>query len=334
MAVSETPLSQPVSQVITTISNSERSENMRVLVTGGAGFIGSHIVDELIIQGNTVSVVDDLSEGSLQNLNPDARLFNVSINDAPALEKAFAEAKPEIVSHHAAQISVRNSMYDPTNDAQVNIIGSLNVLQAAVKHDAERFMFASTSAVYAKPQRLPMNESHPMMPESVYGVSKLSVESFIRLYSNTYGIKHKIFRYGNVFGPRQNPHGEAGVVAIFTGQFLRGEQPTIFGDGTKTRDYVFVSDVVSASIAAMGDAGDNETYNIARGIGVSDYEMFDTVAAAADSSMHPKYAPVRPGEAEHVSLDPAKAREILLWRPRVSLPDGIAQVVEHYRRIH
>ena len=307
---------------------------MRVLVTGGAGFIGSHIVDELITQGHTVSVVDDLSEGSLQNLNPDARLFDVSINDPDGLEKAFAEAKPELVSHHAAQISVRNSMYDPTRDAQVNIIGSLNVLQAAVKHDVERFIFASTSAVYAKPSHLPMEETHPLSPESVYGVSKLSVESFIRLYTDTYGIKHKIFRYGNVFGPRQNPHGEAGVVAIFTGQFLRGEQPTIFGDGTKTRDYIFVSDVVSASIAAMGDTGDNDTYNIARGIGVSDYEMFDTIAAATDSSMQPKYAPVRPGEPEHVSLDPAKAQEVLSWHPRVSLPNGIAQVVQHRRQTH
>ena len=307
---------------------------MRVLVTGGAGFIGSHIVEELISLGNTVSVVDDFSEGSPQNLNPEARLFDVNINDAPTLEKAFAEAKPEVVSHHAAQISVRNSMYDPTRDAQVNIIGSLNVLQAAVKHDVERFIFASTSAVYSKPRRLPMNESHPMMPESVYGVSKLSVEHFIRLYSDTYGIKHKIFRYGNVFGPRQNPHGEAGVVAIFTGQFLRGKQPTIFGDGTKTRDYVFVSDVVSANIAAMGDAGDNDTYNIARGIGISDYEMFDAVATAAGSSMQPQYAPVRPGEAKHVSLDPTKAQEVLSWRPRVPLLDGIAQVVEHYRQTH
>ena len=307
---------------------------MRVLVTGGAGFIGSHIVDALLGRGEDVFVIDNLSEGSRANLNPEARLFDVSVNDADGLTRAFAEAKPDVVSHHAAQISVRNSMYDPTHDAQVNIIGSLNVLQCAVKHDVERLIFASTSAVYAKPMHLPMDETHPLSPESVYGVSKLSVENFIRLYSDTYGIKHKIFRYGNVFGPRQNPHGEAGVVAIFAGQFMRGEQPTIFGDGSKTRDYIFVSDIVSANIAALGDVGDNDTYNIARGVGVSDFEIFDAVRAAADSSMQPKYAPVRPGEPQDISLDPAKAMQALSWQPRVSLSNGIVQVVEHHRLAH
>ena len=305
---------------------------MRVLVTGGAGFIGSHIVDGLIEQGHNVSVVDNLSEGSRANLNPRALLFDVSINDPCGLERAFAEAKPDVVSHHAAQISVRNSMYDPTHDAQVNIIGSLNVLQCAVKHNVERFIFASTSAVYAKPNHLPMDETHPLRPESVYGVSKLSVENFVRLYSDAYGIRYKILRYGNVFGPRQNPRGEAGVIAIFTGQFLRGEQPTIFGDGTKTRDYIFVSDIVSANIAALDSAGDNDTYNIAKGIGISDFEIFDAVRGAADSSSEPQYAPVRPGEAQHVSLDPRKAQRALLWKPRIDLPDGILQVVEHHRR--
>ena len=307
---------------------------MRVLVTGGAGFIGSHITDGLVNGGHDVFVVDNLSEGHPGNLNPDAHVLRVSINDAEGLEHAFAEAKPDVVSHHAAQISVRNSMYDPTNDAQVNIIGSLNVLQCAVRHDVERFIFASSSAVYSKPQHLPMKESHPKMPESVYGVSKLSVEHFVRLYTDTYGIKHKIFRYGNVFGPRQNPHGEAGVVAIFTRQFLRGEQPIIFGDGSKTRDYIFVSDIASANLAAIGDVGDNETYNLARGIGVSDFEIFDAVRGAADSSMEPRYAPVRPGEAQHVSLDLTKAMHALSWQPRVTLYDGILQVVEHYRNTH
>ncbi|MDE2686566.1 MAG: NAD-dependent epimerase/dehydratase family protein [Chloroflexota bacterium] len=307
---------------------------MRVLVTGGAGFIGSHIVDALVEQGHAVSVVDNLSEGSLDNLNPYAKFFDVSVNDPDGLELVFAEAKPDVVSHHAAQVSVRNSMYDPTHDAQVNIIGSLNVLQCAVKHDVERIIFPSTSAVYAKPNHLPMDETHPLSPESVYGVSKLSVENFVRLYTDTYGIRHKIFRYGNVFGPRQNPHGEAGVVAIFTGQFMRGEQPTIFGDGGKTRDYIFVNDIVAANTAALDSTGDNETYNIAWGIGVSDFEIFDAVRAASDSSMQPRYAPVRPGEAEHVNLDPSKAIQSLSWRPQVSLYDGILQVIEHYRETH
>ncbi len=307
---------------------------MRVLVTGGAGFIGSHITDGLVKGGHDVFVVDNLSEGHPSNLNPEAHVLRVSINDTEGLERAFAEAKPDVVSHHAAQISVRNSMYDPTNDAQVNIIGSLNVLQCAVKHDVERFIFASSSAVYSKPQHLPMKESHPKMPKSVYGVSKLSVEHFVRLYTETYGIKHKIFRYGNVFGPRQNPHGEAGVVAIFTGQFMRGEQPTIFGDGSKTRDYIFVSDIASANLAAIGDVGDNETYNLARGIGVSDFEIFDAVRGAADSSIEPRYASVRPGEAQHVSLDLTKAMQALSWQPRVTLNEGVLQVVEHYRDTH
>ncbi|MXY47183.1 MAG: NAD-dependent epimerase/dehydratase family protein [Chloroflexi bacterium] len=307
---------------------------MRVLVTGGAGFIGSHIVDALVEQGHAVSVVDDLSEGNRANINPNARLFDVNINEPNDLEKAFEEAKPDVVSHHAAQISVRNSMYDPTHDAQVNIIGSLNVLQAAVKHGTERIIFPSTSAVYAKPNHLPMDETHPLSPESVYGVSKLSVENFIRLYTDTYGIRHKIFRYGNVFGPRQNPHGEAGVVAIFTGQFMRGEQPTIFGDGGKTRDYIFVKDIVAANTAALDATGDNETYNIAWGIGVSDFEIFDAVRAASESHVQPNYAPVRPGEAEHVRLDSSKAQAALFWRPQVSLYDGILQVIKHYRETH
>ena len=307
---------------------------MRVMVTGGGGFIGSHIVDSLIENGHSVFVVDNLSEGNTDNLNSHARLFDVNINDSDGLQRAFAEAKPDVVSHNAAQVSVRNSMADPIHDAEVNIIGSLNVLQCAAKNDVERIIFASTSVVYAKPIHLPMDETHPLRPESVYGVSKLSVENFIRLYTDAYGIRHKIFRYGNVYGPRQNPHGEAGVVAIFTGQFLRGEQPTIFGDGTKTRDYIYISDIVAANIAALDAAGDNETYNIARGIGVSDYEIFDAVGAACDSSMQPKYAPVRPGEPQHIGLDPAKAMQSLSWQPRVSLPDGVIQVVEHYRETH
>lgn len=307
---------------------------MRVLVTGGAGFIGSHIVDAHIERGDTVSIVDNLCGGNPANVNPEARLYDVDLGDAHALAQAFADAKPEVVSHHAAQVSVRNSMANPTHDAQVNIIGSLNVLQACIQQGVERLIFASTCAVYGKPERLPMDEAHALRPESVYGASKLSVETFIRLYADAYGLKHKIFRYGNVFGPRQNPAGEAGVVAIFTGQMCRGEQPAIFGDGSKTRDYIFISDIVAANIAALNTAGDNQTYNLARGVGVSDFEIFDAVRAAVGAAMQPKYAPVRPGEAQAVSLDASKARQALHWQPAVDLPDGIRQVVDHYRQTH
>lgn len=307
---------------------------MRVLVTGGAGFIGSHIVDAHIERGDTVSIVDNLCGGSPANVNPEARLYDVDLNDAHALAKAVADAKPEVVSHHAAQVSVRNSMANPTHDAQVNIIGSLNVLQACVQQGVERLIFASTCAVYGKPEHLPMDEAHTLRPESVYGASKLSVETFIRLYTDAYGLKHKIFRYGNVFGPRQNPAGEAGVVAIFTGQMCRGEQPAIFGDGTKTRDYIFISDIVAANIAALNAHGDDQTYNLARGVGVSDFEIFDAVRAAVGAALQPKYAPVRPGEAQAASLDASKARQALHWQPAVDLPDGIRQVVDHYRQTH
>ena len=222
-------------------------------------------------------------------------------------------------------------MADPAHDAQVNILGSLNVLQCCARQGVERLIFASTCAVYAKPLRLPMDEDHPTRPESVYGASKLSVESFVRLYGDAYGLRHKILRYGNVFGPRQNPNGEAGVVAIFTGQMRRGERPTIFGDGNKTRDYVYVSDIVAANIAALGDAGDNETYNLARGVGVSDYEIFDAVRTAVGASVEPKYAPVRPGEAAAVSLDSSKARKALGWTPQVGLAEGIRRVAENFK---
>ncbi len=307
---------------------------MRVLVTGGAGFIGSHIVDALVADGHSVFVMDDMSAGNRANLNSKAAMYETDIIDAQAVADAFADAKPDVVNHHAAQISVRNSMSDPAHDARINILGSLNVLQACVANGVRRIIFPSTCAVYATPQRLPMPEDHPQRPESIYGASKLSVETFIRLYTDTYGIRHKIFRYGNVYGPRQNPGGEAGVVGIFTGQLSRGEQPTIFGDGTKTRDYIYVQDIVAANIAALTNNGDDETYNLAYGVGISDYEIFDAVRSATGSDMQPTYAPVRPGEADAISIDPSKAQQAFEWQPQVPLADGIAQVVAHYRKTY
>lgn len=307
---------------------------MRILVTGGAGFIGSHIVDACVESGHKVFVVDDLSTGGRDNLNPGARFHRVSITDAGGLARVFEEARPQVVNHHAALASVRNSMSDPVSDAMVNVLGSLNVLRGCVKHEVERIIFSSTCAVYDEPRYLPMDEVHALGPGSVYGASKLAAESYVRLYSKAYGIKHKIFRYGNVFGPRQDPKGEAGVIAIFTDQFSRGVRPTIFGDGSKTRDYVFVSDIVAANVAAMGEAGDNETFNLAGARGISDFQIFEATRTATASSLEPRYAARRPGEADAVSLDISKAKRILGWQPDVSLIDGIGQAVTYYRQAH
>ena len=307
---------------------------MRVLVTGGAGFIGSHIVDSFVQEGHEVAVVDDLSTGRADNLNPGARVYSASITDLSALEEVFAREAPQLVSHHAAHTSVRHSMADPSFDAEVNVVGSINVLQLCVKHGARKLLFASSCAVYSEPSYLPMDESHPVRPQSAYGVAKYAVESYVRFYADVHGLTHTIFRYGNVYGPRQNPHAEAGVVAIFAGQLLRGVQPTIFGDGSKTRDYVFVEDVVNANLLAMGERGDNEVYNLGRGEEVSDLEIFEAVRQATGADVEPIYEEKRPGEADRVRLDCSKAREGLAWAPKVQIKEGVLRAAAHHRQRH
>ncbi|MCH7786592.1 MAG: NAD-dependent epimerase/dehydratase family protein [Chloroflexi bacterium] len=304
---------------------------MRALVTGGAGFIASHIVDALIEKGHDVTIVDNFSAGSEDNVNPNAHLHRLDITDSEALDAVFASAKPEVVYHLAAQTSVRHSMTDTSFDARVNVIGSINALQSCVNHDVSRILFSSTCAVYSEPESVPMDETHPIRPQSAYGMAKYTVENYIRFYSDVYGLRYKVFRYGNVYGPRQSPHGEAGVVAIFTGQLMSGVQPKIFGDGSKTRDYVFVSDVVEANMIGLSDEGDNEIFNIAQGVEVSDFEIFDAVRNATDSDIEPVYGEKRAGEADRISLNWSKARKSLGWSPKVHLHDGVQQVVAHYR---
>ena len=302
---------------------------MKALVTGGSGFIGSHLVDALIGEGHDVVAVDDLSSGSEADLNAQARLYRVNITDFQALDHVFHVEKPAIVFHLAAQTSVRHSMADPSHDARVNIIGSINTLRSSVTHGSLRMLFSSTCAVYSEPEYVPMDESHPIRPQSAYGMAKHTVENYIRLYSDIYGLKYKVFRYGNVYGPRQSPEGEAGVIAIFTGQMLSGARPTIFGNGTKTRDYVFVKDVVAANIAAMNENGDDEIFNIASGIEVSDLEIFRGVREATGLDVEPNYSEKRPGEADRIRMDCSKAKTMLAWQPTVSLHEGIHAVVAH-----
>ena len=303
---------------------------MKVLVTGGAGFIGSPIVDALIEQGHRVVVIDNLATGFLENINPGARFYKMSICDAE-LTSIFERERPEIVSHQAAQMVITRSVDDPIFDAQENILGSLNVILNCVRFGVKRIIYASSGgAVYGEPQYLPVDEKHPVNPLSQYGISKHTVEHYLYLYGLQYGLNYVVLRYPNVYGPRQNPSGEAGVVAIFAGQILRGEQPTIFGSGDKTRDYTHVFDVVAANLLAM-EQGNNAIYNIGTGIETSDREMFDTLAKVLGYSGNPLYAPVRTGEIYRICLDATKAQKELGWQAQFSLEQGLLQTVTYYQ---
>ncbi len=303
---------------------------MKVLVTGGAGFIGSHIVDALIKQRHQVVVVDNLITGFLENITPEAKYYKMSVGDAE-LASVFEQEEPDIVIHQAAQMVIARSVAEPVFDAQENILGSLNVILNCVRAGVKRIIYASSGgAIYGEPQYLPVDEKHPINPLSQYGISKHTVEHYLYLYGLQYGLNYVVLRYPNVYGPRQNPEGEAGVVAIFAGQMLRGEQPTIFGSGDKTRDYTHVSDVVVANLLAM-ERGNNAIYNIGTGVETSDREMFDTLAKVLGYSGNPIYAPVRTGEIYHICLDVTKARKELGWQPRLSLKEGLRQTVSYYK---
>ncbi len=304
---------------------------MKILVTGGAGFIGSHVVDRYIELGHQVAVVDNLSTGRQQNLNPEAGLYEVDITDADELEAVFQAERPEIVNHHAAQMDVRRSVEDPLFDAQTNIIGSLNVIQSSVRAGVGKVIYASTGgAMYGELQYSPADERHPVNPLSPYGISKHVVEHYLYLYKHVEGLDYAVIRYANVYGPRQNPHGEAGVVAIFGKLMLTGQQPTIFGDGTDTRDYLFVGDVVEANQAVL-ESGAGEIFNISTGQATSVQQVFAAVAHAVGYEGQPTYAPARAGDLRHNVLDNSKAQRALGWLPRVELPEGIALTMEYLR---
>ena len=304
---------------------------MRVLVTGGAGFIGSHIVDSLLAAGHTVCVVDDLSTGLAGNVPRGVAFKQLDICDGKALQEAVQSFKPEVVYHLAAQMDVRRSIVEPDFDARVNVLGGMNVLRAAVAAGAWRFVYASTGgAVYGNPAKMPVTESQLPEPVSEYGASKLAFEHYLSVYGNRGQIEYAALRFPNVFGPRQRPDGEAGVVAIFTGQMLRGEPVRIFGNGRKTRDYLYVADIVDANVrAASGPSG--VVANLGWGREVSDLEVFETIATATGYRNPPVYVPTRPGEVERISLDASLARDTWGWRPTVTFREGVERVVAHFR---
>ena len=300
---------------------------MRALVTGGAGFIGSHLVDRLLADAHTVCVIDDLSTGSSTNVSPQARLHRLDICDWDSLQGVVAAVRPDVVFHIAAQTDVRRSIREPDFDARVNVVGGVNVLRAAAAAGTRRVVYASSAAVYGTPERLPVSETHPTRPISDYGSSKLAFEHYLHAYHSRGLIEYAALRYANVYGPRQRSGGEAGVVAIFTHKMLAGEPVTIFGDGTKTRDYVYVADVVEATVrAAQGPAG--AIANLGWGHEVSDLELFREIAAATGYAKEPTHAADRPGDIGCMSLDAAVARRTWDWTPTVALRDGVRQVVE------
>jgi UDP-glucose 4-epimerase len=307
---------------------------MRILVTGGAGFIASNVADEFIGQGYEVAIYDNLETGRRSNLNPKAHFYEADIRDSAAVNRVFDEFKPDVVDHHAAQMDVRRSTRDPVYDAQCNILGSLNLILAAVRTGVKRFIYASTGgAVYGQvpKQALPVNEDYPVNPISQYGISKHTVEHYLFLYNRLYDLSYIVLRYPNVFGPRQTPHGEAGVVSIFAGLLLDGKVCTIFGDGTKTRDYVFIGDVIRANMAAL-TADFCGILNIGSAVGTSDQEVYDAVAAAVDTKAKPIYADVRPGEVPHICLNSDRATQILGWKSTISFRKGVQKTVDYIHK--
>lgn len=308
--------------------------SMKILVTGGAGFIGSHIVDQCIARGHEVAVIDNLwagGGGKEQNLNPKARFFHADITDDAALQTIFDEVRPEVVSHQAAQASVAISTKNPQYDARVNVIGLLNVLTECTRIGTRKIVFASSGATYGTPERLPINEETPQRPESPYGITKMGAEYYLRYWQAANGLTYTALRYGNVYGPRQDPNGEAGVIAIFANRFLNQEPVRIDWDGEQQKDYVFVEDVARANVLAM-EQGDNDIFCIGTGRGASVNELYNTLAKITSYKPEIVRAPKRPGDIYLSYFDCSKAERVLGWQPQVPLEEGIVKTVEFFRK--
>lgn len=304
---------------------------MNILVTGGAGFIGSHVVDAYIDAGHAVTVIDDLSSGSTANLNPAATFVRMDIRDA-AVADVFAKGRFEVVNHHAAQMDVRRSVADPSFDASVNVLGSLNIFEQAHLHGVRRIVFASTGgAIYGEQEEFPATEDHPTRPLSPYGITKLACEKYLFYYRAVHGIEHVVLRYANVYGPRQNPHGEAGVVAIFCNKMLSGSEPVINGDGRQTRDYTFVKDVVQANILALNHRG-SDIFNVGTGVETDVNALFRILGTALDFSSAERHGPAKEGEQRRSVISSSKIQRMLGWRPTVPVEEGLKQTAGYFQK--
>jgi len=302
----------------------------KVLVTGGAGFIGSHVADALLERGYEVHILDDFSSGREENVPAGAVVHRMDVRDE-AVADLFARERFPILIHHAAQMDVRRSVADPKFDADVNIMGLLNLMEAGRQHGLQKVIFASTGgAIYGEPDYVPQDEDHPVRPLSPYGITKLASEKYLYFYEQQYGIPYVALRYANVYGPRQNPHGEAGVVAIFTQRMLEGKQPVIYGSGEQTRDFVYVGDVVEANLAALAYPGSG-VFNIGTGIETSVNQLFRTLRDLINPEVPEVHGEAKPGEQQRSVLGYERARRELGWEPRVSLQEGLRRTVEWFR---
>jgi len=311
---------------------------MKICVTGGAGFIGSHVADAYLAEGAEVVVVDDLSSGSKRNVPAGARFVELDIRDKPAVAELFEKEKFDLVNHHAAQISVPDSVRDPVHDADINIRGLLNLLEAAAAGGVKKFIFISSGGtVYGAPEKLPCRETYPYDPESPYGITKTAGELYVRFYGREHGLAWTVLRYSNVYGPRQDPHGEAGVVAIFCNRLLDGVPVTVHalkepGDGGCFRDYVYVRDVAAANVAAV-DRGEGEAFNVGTGRQTRTRDLFELLCEAAGRRVPMEEGPPRPGDVARNSVDPSKAARGLGWKAQVDLKTGLGETFEYFRSL-
>ncbi len=301
---------------------------MKILVTGGCGFIGSHIVDAYMRMGHHVAIIDDLSTGDIHNLNSKATFYETDIRNRD-IEQIFVREKFDLINHHAAQINVRTSVDDPLFDADVNILGSLNLINFAMKYKIKKFIFASSGGtVYGEPQKFPITEDFPIEPSSPYGISKATVEKYLRLFAELYNMDYVILRYSNVYGPRQISKSEAGVISIFINQILENEKCIVFGDGNQTRDYVYVDDVVKANCACLEIASD--VLNIGTGIETTVNDLITMLSDVTKKDVDHEHGPARLGEIFRNVLDFSKARSMLHWEPEITLEQGIKKTFDYF----
>lgn len=303
---------------------------MKIVVIGGAGFIGSNVVDELISNNYEVCVVDNLSTGKIDNLNDKARFYKCDINNIDALKIIFQIEKPEVVYHFAAQIDVQTSVKKPAFDANINILGTINILECSRQYEVKKIIYPSSAAVYGNPEYLPVDEKHPIDPISFYGISKHTPEHYIKTFCSLYDIKYTIFRYANVYGIRQDPKGEGGVVSIFIDKFLNNESPIIFGDGYQTRDLIYVKDIVKANLLALRNAN-NKIINISTNVSVTVNELFKTMKRIFNSDIEAVHKESRQGDILHSYLDNTVARNLLGWNAEYDFESGVRETINYYK---